>query len=143
MPPTPDPQTQAPFHEAFSQLKADSGWSFREIASRAEQADPSGRGFSQGHLAHLASGKQRPSPHAIVILAEVFGLAPQYFSEYRLAQVRALFDEAGPQGRKGALAMYETLDTSVKRKAAALDVSEHPLSLPSGAGPGMHRRAAH
>jgi transcriptional regulator with XRE-family HTH domain len=134
-------QTQAPFDQAFSELKASKGWSYREIASRAADADPAGRGFSQSHLAHLGSGVDRPSPHAIVILAEVFGLSPAYFTEYRLAQVRALFDEAGPHGPRGALAMYEKLDSTVKHKALSIDVSEHPLSLPSGSGPAMRRRA--
>jgi len=133
-------QTDEPFGEALTRLKDDSGWSFREIARRAQLADPAGKGFSASHVSHLAGG-ERPSPMAIVLLAKVFGVAPEYFREYRLAQVRALFDEAGPGGAEKALALYEELDGRIKRIASTVDVAEYPQSLPAGAGPAMRRRA--
>lgn len=120
-------QTQLPFAEAFTQLRAASGITFREIAESIERID--GRTVSLSHLADIANGAGRPSMDTIARIAVVFDKAPSYFAEYRLAQGRALLDQDGPQGLDNALAAFDTLPYKLREMARDVD----PLSSPNAA----------
>jgi transcriptional regulator with XRE-family HTH domain len=86
--------THALFPEAFAELKGRAGLTFRQLAERTRAADPHGRGLSHGHLSRLASGDEPLLPDAMRLIAaaldEIDG--PEYFVEYRMAQLRDAFD---------------------------------------------------
>jgi transcriptional regulator with XRE-family HTH domain len=48
---------------------------------------------SHGHIANLASGHERPSRRALELIAHALELEPDYFAEYRLAELRDQLDE--------------------------------------------------
>jgi transcriptional regulator with XRE-family HTH domain len=66
---------------------------FRALAAKTQDIDPAGRGLTHGHIANLASGHERPSRRALELLAAAFELAPGYFAEHRLAELREQLDE--------------------------------------------------
>ncbi|MDX6574027.1 MAG: hypothetical protein QOC86_3183 [Gaiellales bacterium] len=88
------PATDTLFPEAFAELKGRAGLTFRQLAERTRAADPHGRGLSNGHLSRLASGDEPLLPDAMRLIAaaldEIDG--PEYFVEYRMAQLRDAFD---------------------------------------------------
>lgn len=92
-----------PFQEAFADLRARVGISLRQLARLSQQADPAGKGLSAGHLARLEKGGERPSTAAIALLAELLGVDPEYFAEYRLSRARDRLDDRGPGGLQAAL----------------------------------------
>ena len=67
---------------------------FRQPAARTRSVDPAGKGLSHGHLARLANGEERLHPHAMQLIAAAFEEldGPEYFVEYRMAQLRQAFD---------------------------------------------------
>jgi len=70
------------------------GLTFRQLADETRVKDPLGKGFSHSYLATLASGRERVSYRVLDLLGrEVLGIDPWQIAEYRLALVRALFDE--------------------------------------------------
>jgi len=86
--------TTALFPEAFAELKLRAGLSFRELAHRTRAVDPAGKGLSNGYLVRLANGVQPLVPEAMRLIAAAFGEidGPEYFVEYRMAQLRQAFD---------------------------------------------------
>lgn len=106
-------QTDAPFAEALSGLKAQRGLSFRALHEATQAADPAGRGLSGAHISRLGSGNDPPSSATIALIAKALDLSPRYFAEYRLAEARALLDERGPGGLKPALAQLRRLEASL------------------------------
>jgi transcriptional regulator with XRE-family HTH domain len=108
-------QTDAPFAEALSDLKAQRGLSFRGLHEATQTADPSGRGLSGAHISRLCNGNEPPSSATVALIAKALRLPPRYFAEYRLAEARALFDERGPGGLKPALVQLRRLEASLGR----------------------------
>jgi transcriptional regulator with XRE-family HTH domain len=86
--------TNKPFPEAFADLRGRAGVTFRQLAARTRSVDPAGKGLSHGHLARLANGDERLHPHAMQLIAAAFEEldGPEYFVEYRMAQLRQAFD---------------------------------------------------
>jgi len=82
-----------PFAVAVRTLMADAGLSFRALAAETRRHDPTANGISHGHLAQLAGGHQHPSQRALELLAATFAIDPEYFVEYRLAQLRHALNE--------------------------------------------------
>ena len=67
--------------------------SYRELAAQTRLLDRSGNGLSHSHLVNLAAGRELPSRRALELLASAFQLPPDYFAEYRLAELRRQLDE--------------------------------------------------
>jgi transcriptional regulator with XRE-family HTH domain len=132
---TPEPETtDLPFAEAFAALKRASGKSFRQLASELEELD--GHGLSASFLSALTKGTQRPGPRTMANVARVLGKDRTYFAEYRLAQMRALFDEGGESGLPGALGAVEAIEQILGDRARSVDPTQYPHASPIGAGPG-------
>ncbi len=72
---------------------ADARLSFRALAAETRRTDPTGAGLTHGHLGQLAGGHQHPSQRALEVLAAAFGIAPEFFVEYRLARLRHALNE--------------------------------------------------
>lgn len=85
--------TEQPFPETLRALMAEAEISFRALAAELRQIDPTGQGLTHGHLGQLAGGHQHPSRRALELLAAAFDRQPEYFIEYRLAQLRRDLDE--------------------------------------------------
>jgi len=85
--------TDEPFPAALRVLMHDAGLSFRALAAETARHDLTGRGVTHGHLGQLACSHQHPSQRALELLAATFGVAPEYFLEYRLAQLRHALNE--------------------------------------------------
>ena len=71
----------------------DAGYTFRALAAATRRHDSAGRGLTHGHLGQLAGGHQHPSQRAVELLASTLAVAPEYFLEYRLAQLRHALNE--------------------------------------------------
>ncbi len=71
-------------------LRTEAGLSQEALAFRAWDA---GRKISAGAIGQFERGITRPTPETIEALAGALGVEPEVFAEYRLAQMRRLFDE--------------------------------------------------
>jgi len=85
--------SKQPLPVALRRLMSDSGLSFRALAAHTRRQDPTGSGLTHGHLGQLAGGHQHPSQRALELLAATFNVAPEFFVEYRLAQLRHALNE--------------------------------------------------
>ena len=72
--------SDAPFRETLAGLMAETGTTYRELASATA--------LSAGYLNHLVHGNRPvPSNDVIAALAKALGVAPEYFREYRMRVV--------------------------------------------------------
>jgi transcriptional regulator with XRE-family HTH domain len=72
--------TSEPFGKALLQLRAERGFSYRQLAYMT--------GLSAGYLSHLEKGKRTvPANEVLARLARVLHVEVDYFKEYRLRQV--------------------------------------------------------
>lgn len=105
--------TDTLFPEAFSELKARAGLTFRQLAVLTRSVDPAGKGLSHGHLARLANGDEPLLPDAIRLIAAALDDidGPEYFVEYRMAQLRQAFDpkHGDPQAALKRFLAWEAL----------------------------------
>ncbi|MDQ3678514.1 MAG: helix-turn-helix domain-containing protein [Actinomycetota bacterium] len=102
------PQTDAPITEVLPALMREGGYSFRSLATRTREIDTEERGVTYSYLAGLANGHEHPSLRALELLGAVFDVAPTYFAEYRLAQLRRELSER-EVGFEAAYRRYRTL----------------------------------
>jgi transcriptional regulator with XRE-family HTH domain len=79
-----------PFGDALRELMAKRGLTYRELAQRTRALD--GRGMTHAHINMLANGHDRPSTRAMELIAEVCGVSPDYFAEYRLVSAMRELD---------------------------------------------------
>ncbi|MEW6582541.1 MAG: helix-turn-helix transcriptional regulator [Actinomycetota bacterium] len=84
--------TDRPLHEAIAELMRRRGFTLSALAAilRAE-----GLTIGRTRLHQIAAGQGPPaSASHVERLAQVLGVAPSYFAEYRLWRVRSLLDPA-------------------------------------------------
>jgi transcriptional regulator with XRE-family HTH domain len=81
-----------PFGDALRDLMGELGLSYRALAEATREVD--GRGMTHAHINMLANGHDRPSMRAMELIAEVCGVKPSYFAEYRLARAMRELDPA-------------------------------------------------
>lgn len=86
-------RTDEPFPAALRALMRDAGLTFRGLAAETRRLDSTGRGLTHGHLGQLAGSHQHPSQRALQLLAAALDIEPEYFLEYRLAQLRHALNE--------------------------------------------------
>jgi transcriptional regulator with XRE-family HTH domain len=89
-------------------LMRERGISYRALATRTRLLDSTGNGLSHSHLVNLAAGRELPSRRVLALLASAFQLPPDYFAEYRLAELRRQLDER-QVGFDAAYRNYQTL----------------------------------
>jgi transcriptional regulator with XRE-family HTH domain len=68
------------------------GLSYRKLAEETRRLD--GRGMTHAHINMLANGRDKPSTRAMELIAEVCGVEPEYFAEYRLGMAMRELDPA-------------------------------------------------
>ena len=107
------PTADTPLTETLPALMRDRGMSYRQLAAETGLLDRSGHGLSHSYLVNLAAGREIPSRRALELLARVFQLAPDYFAEYRLAELRRQLDER----QVGFDAAYRTYRTLSRRRS--------------------------
>lgn len=87
-------ETKQPFHVALAAIRAERGLTLRALAAATRVADAEhDRGYSFQHLRRLELGTEPPTPHAMTLVAQALEIEPRFFAEYRLARIRAAFDE--------------------------------------------------
>ena len=106
------PQAHAPLTETLPTLMREHGISYRALAAQTRLVDRSGNGLSHSHLVNLAAGRELPSRRALELLASAFELPPDYFAEYRLAELRRQLDER----QVGFSIAYRTYQTLSRRR---------------------------
>lgn len=84
------PESNKPFGAALRLLMEEQGFSYRALAERTRELD--GKGMTHAHINMLAKGHDRPSIRAMELIAQVCGVKPAYFAEYRLAQAMRELD---------------------------------------------------
>jgi transcriptional regulator with XRE-family HTH domain len=72
-----------PFGDALRSLMSEHELSYRKLADETRRLD--GRGMTHAHINMLANGRDKPSTRAMELIAQVCGVQPEYFAEYRLA----------------------------------------------------------
>jgi transcriptional regulator with XRE-family HTH domain len=104
-----------PFGDALRALMEARGLSYRGLAEATRRLD--GKGMTHAHINMLANGHDRPSLRAMELIAQVCGVEPDYFAEYRLASAMRDLDP-GEVGLEQAL---ENLNArlGVRRRADA------------------------
>ncbi len=108
-----------PFQSVLARLKQRSGMSYREISAATVRADATGKGLSPTRIAQLLKTGDPPAPRALELLAKAFGMHPNVFIEYQLAQARTMLDERGPGGLEEAAWVLEAF-------RSVLDVQAKP-----------------
>lgn len=106
-----------PFVTAFRRLKEDAGVSYREISDGLRER---GVPVSGGQLGGVANGWSNPSPRTMQAIADFFDVPPTYFTEFRLFQIRSLFDET--RGFEAARAMADALPEQLLDVAGEIDI---------------------
>ena len=72
--------SDAPFRDTLASLMAETGTTYRELASETA--------LSAGYLNHLVHGNRPvPSNEVIAAIAKALGVAPEHFREYRIRVV--------------------------------------------------------
>lgn len=72
-----------PFGEALRTLMSQCDLTYRSLAEETRRLD--GKGMTHAHLNMLANGHDKPSMRAMVLIAQVCEVQPEYFAQYRLA----------------------------------------------------------
>ena len=94
-----------PFAVRLDELRRAHGLTFRALEARLQAcATPGERGVTNSHLAALTTGRRRPTPPVVELIARAFDVAPQSFVEWRLWQVQELFDPERSDGFDAAVA---------------------------------------
>jgi transcriptional regulator with XRE-family HTH domain len=109
------PTADTPLTETLPALMRERGISYRQLATQTGMRDRSGNGLSHSYLVNLTAGREIPSRRALELLARVFQLAPDYFAEYRLAELRRQLDER----QVGFASAYRTYQTLSRRRRSA------------------------
>ena len=108
------PTADAPLTETLPTLMRERDISYRALAARTRLLDTGGNGLSHSYLVNLAAGRELPSRRALELLSSAFELSPDYFAEYRLAELRRQLDER----QVGFASAYRTYQTLSRRRSA-------------------------
>jgi transcriptional regulator with XRE-family HTH domain len=80
--------TDEPVTAALKPLMRARGLTFRGLADLTQAHDDDGRGVTFAYLCALTSGREYPSRRSLELIATSLGIEPDYFPEYRLAELR-------------------------------------------------------
>jgi len=80
-------ESKQPLGPTLRGLLEQRGWSYRDLARKTGETDPSGRGLGSSYVNQLANGHAISKPETlretIELLAATFQIPPTYFREYR------------------------------------------------------------
>jgi transcriptional regulator with XRE-family HTH domain len=107
------------------------GLSYRKLAEETRRLD--GRGMTHAHINMLANGRDKPSTRAMELIAEVCGVEPDYFAEYRLAMAMRELDPA-QVGLEQALANLNTRLGAKRGSGATRRQRRAPQAQPRPSG---------
>lgn len=99
-----------PFPEQLRHLAEQSGRSVGGVAYQAYS--PDGRGTSPDTLRKVMAGKRKLNDALIEAVAEVLGVPPEVFVEYRLSKLRQSLDES-VVGFSEAVARLELIEAAL------------------------------
>ena len=85
-------QSNLAFPEALAVLMKEVGLSYRQLARKTKDVDPSGKGLTHATINMAVNRHDKITPRAIELIAKACGVPPSYFAEYRLAELRDLYD---------------------------------------------------
>jgi transcriptional regulator with XRE-family HTH domain len=85
---TKETQTDEPITAALKPLMREQGLTFRALAELTQAHDAGGRGVTFAYLCALTSGREYPSRRSLELIAASLEIDPDYFPEYRLAELR-------------------------------------------------------
>lgn len=107
------------------------GLTYRELAEATRRLDD--RGMTHAHINMLANGHDRPSTRAMELIAQVCGIEPVYFAEYRL---RSAMRELDPDevGFEQALENLNTRLGARRRAGARARTAQRPQAPPRPSG---------
>src|SRR5436190_9706422 len=78
-----------PFAVRLDELRRNDNLTFRALQARLRAcAKPGERGITHSHLCGLATGRSRPTPQVVELVARAFDLAPQSLIEGRTWEVQ-------------------------------------------------------
>lgn len=86
----PPNQESAPV--ALRRLFDDHKATLRGVAARTREIDETGKGINYTYISGLLSGREKPSPRSLELLAGAFDLDPEFFIEYRMGKLRGELD---------------------------------------------------
>lgn len=114
-----------PFAVRLDELRHTHNLTFRALEARLQScAKPGERGVTYGHLAGLTTGRSRPTPQVVELVARGFDLAPESFIEWRLWQVQQLFDPERSDGLDAAVAQLFAFIDATPSDVRGLDMGE-------------------
>lgn len=122
-----DPERDArPFAVRLDELRRIHMLTFRALEARLHAcAKPGERGMTNSHLSALTTGRSRPTPQVVELIARAFDLAPQSFIEWRMWQVQELFDPERSDGFEAAVAqLFAFFDDAQQTVVRELDKGE-------------------
>lgn len=120
-----------PFGEALRTLMEERRLTYRALSDETRRLD--GRGMTHAHINMLANGHDRPSMRAMELIAQVCGVEPEYFAEYRLASAMRELDPA-EVGLEQALANLNARLGARRRAAAKGRPARSPQARPRPSG---------
>jgi transcriptional regulator with XRE-family HTH domain len=86
------PLNQDPAPVALRRLFDDHKATLRGVSARTREIDETGKGINYTYISGLISGREKPSPRALELLAGAFDLDPEFFIEYRMGKLRGELD---------------------------------------------------
>lgn len=122
----PEPEHDArPFAVRLDELRRIHDLTFRAMEARLHAcAKPGERGMTHSHLSGLTTGRSRPTPQVVELIARAFDVAPQSFIEWRMWQVQELFDPERSDGFEAAVAQLLAFVGEARPDVRELDKGE-------------------
>lgn len=107
-----------PFGRKLRRLREQREISLERFAQLTVDHDPDGKGLTFGYVGQLERGTQRPNVKRMEFFADLLGIEPTEFIEYKLAMARRELDERAVPLEQAA----RTLDqTQAALRAMALE----------------------
>ncbi len=93
---------------ALRRLFDDRKATLKAISARTREIDETGKGINYTYISGLISGREKPSPRSLELLAGAFDLEPEFFIDYRLWKLRGELDP-GVVGYDAAIERYDLI----------------------------------
>jgi len=81
-----------PVTVALRRLLDENGATLRAVAAKTRESDRAGKGINHTYISAVLSGREKPSPRSLELIARVLNVEPEFFAEYRMWKLRAELD---------------------------------------------------